>query len=142
MFDRHEILKKHYSEEINNWNWASIKKDALSNCFYDKRENPDCILASTYLGSVLCIMPSGKFYMPWTTNQTRSDVTKDGAYCEALEEIAESHGMYITGSDGDGCDMVAQFSIDFSDYEEMKDKIQFVTSDDLDNFEQAYSEYI
>lgn len=138
MFDRHEILKKHYKEQINSWNWKAIKKDALSNCFYDKYECPDSIIASTYLGSILHIFPSGKYYMPWCTNQTRSDVTKDTAFNEALEEIAEANGMYITGSDGDGCDLLAQFTIDFSDYDTMKDQIQFITDEDYEAFEDRY----
>ncbi len=141
MFDRYKTLTAHYKNEIEFWNWEGIKKDALANCYYDASEFSDFITASTYLGSILHIFPSGKYYMPWTTNQTRSDCIRDECFSDALNAVALEHGLYITGSEGDGCDLLAQCLIDFADYDKMKDQIRFITGDHFDNFEQAYEEY-
>lgn len=124
MFDRYEILTKHYSEEIKQWNWLGLVKEALSNCFYDSDNRQ--IVASVYLGSVLSIYPSHKYYMPWCSNQTRSDETKDSCFQEALEEIANSYGLFVTGSDSDGCDILLQKIVDKSEV------LGYITTEDQD----------
>ena len=93
-----------YKEQISSeWNFDGIKAECLD---YVREEDGEK-RAECYIGSVLSIMPSGKCYMPWTTNQTRLDVEKDSLFNEAMEEIFEAHGLYLTSSDGDGLDMVA-----------------------------------
>lgn len=58
-----------------------------------------------YLGSVMSVFPSGKFYMPWTSNQTIRDVWKDRAFAEALEDVLESYGMWLQSGEGDPTDL-------------------------------------
>jgi hypothetical protein len=107
-FDRHAILTAHYREEIGSWDWAAIKAHALANITSENPdEESDDAVGSTYLGSVFALTPSGKFYMPWTSNQTRSDETRDGAWWDALDEIADEHGMWIEQGEGDPCDVFA-----------------------------------
>lgn len=144
MFDRHEILKAHYKKQINEWNWWDMVCEARRNCSYNKYESPDSILASCYLGSVLSLYPSGKYYMPWCTNQTRSDVIKDEAFQEALEEVASGWGMYVTCGEGDPCDLYAQFCIDFADYEDIKQthNLWFIDQDNNAEFDDAYEKYL
>lgn len=102
-FNRYDILTAHYKKQIADWNWDQLRKDAANNIHedYDGERR-----AETYLGSILCLAPSGKCYAPWTTNQTRSDVVKDGCFFDALDCIALASGMYVTGSEGDGCDIM------------------------------------
>ena len=72
-----EKLYHRYREEISDWNWEGIKKDALTNCYVDEYElkyDEPYIIASTFIGTVFALYPSGKYYMPWTTNQTVRDV--------------------------------------------------------------------
>ena len=90
-------LKQRYTDEIKSWNWENIKHRAMNNLVI--REEEDGVEGFDYLGSVLQMYPSGKFYMPWTTNQTNFDVIKDQLYRECLEQIAEEHGLYVTGDD-------------------------------------------
>jgi len=51
-------------------------------------------------------MPSGKYYMPWTSNQSRIDEEKDSVFIEALEKSLEDVGLYLTSGEGDPCDLL------------------------------------
>jgi hypothetical protein len=93
MFDRHEILKAHYRKDIEGWDWNGIVTEANQNA------------GGVYLGSVLQLAPSGKCYAPWTSNQTQNDETRDAAWFEALDDVAEENGGSIGSGDGDGCDV-------------------------------------
>ena len=136
-----EKLYLRYKEEIESWDWSAIRKSAIENCIVDEYELQFelQVIASCWLGTVFAIMPSGKYYMPWTTNQTAKDVIRDSAYWQALEEVSEANGMYITNGEGDPCDLFAQFCIDETDYETLKDDIIFVCGDDERAFLEAYN---
>lgn len=101
-FDRHEILKKHYMEEIRQWNWDRIKKGLERN----SRDEDCCDIdgddkyAYFYIGSVGSYTPSGKVYAFWTSNQTRADETKDEAWYDALAEVCEDHDCFVSCPDG------------------------------------------
>jgi len=92
MFDRHSILKAHYRAKIESWDWEGIVADCQET-------------GGTYLGSCLSLAPSGKYYTFWTSNQTRKDETKDEAFYEVLDEVAEAHGGWIESGEGDPCDI-------------------------------------
>ena len=104
-----EKLKQRYLDEISSWKWDKVKEEALDNKFkdFDGETRAEC-----FLGTVFGLMPSGKYYMPWCTNQTSRDVIRDSLYMEALEEIAEEHGMYITSGEGDPCDLFAGMCVE------------------------------
>ena len=65
----------------------SAKETALSmieiyNDYKDDKEsiNVNCEddkYISVYYGNILDIQPSGKYYMPWCTNQTEEDIDQD-----------------------------------------------------------------
>jgi exonuclease III len=61
-----EKLFNRYKEEIESWDWIGVKTDALTNCFFD--EENDQVIASTFIGTVFALAPSGKYYTFWTTN--------------------------------------------------------------------------
>ena len=97
-------LRKQFQEEIDSlvpWNskeeWLEENTVLTENCSgYLER--------LLYLGGVLSIMPSGKLYTFWTTNQSCRDVIQDTVFTEMLEEKVESIGLYITygpGADDD-----------------------------------------
>jgi len=99
-FDRYKILIKHYTNEIIGWDWAKIKDNALTNCRVS--EDEETVYGQSWLGTPFGIYPSGKVYAFWTSNQTRSDVTKDQCFVEALEKVAQDNDMFIDYSeDGD-----------------------------------------
>jgi len=60
-----------------------------------------------YLGSVLGYSPSGKYYAPWTSNQTAQDVADDGYFWEGLTEKIEADlpGYWIEQGEGDPLDL-------------------------------------
>ena len=64
-----------------------------------------CLVESIYIGSVFQIMPSGKYYMPWTTNQTWRDVVMDAHFMEMLEARCEYFGLCVTFGEGCSTDM-------------------------------------
>jgi len=108
-FNRHEILKVKYRKEISGWDWNGLKR----NCDNSEPSNDDCLdtkTYSTYVGSILGVMPSGKYYMPWTTNQTKHDVEKDTAFWEVLEEVAESYGLYVFSGEGSATDLFVGYN--------------------------------
>ena len=97
-----EAKREEYSEEISQWNFAELKTDCLDNTFEDCGDKR----AETFLGSVLSIMPSGKYYMPWTSNQSRLDQEKDSVFLEVLESTLEENGLYLTSGERDPYDVL------------------------------------
>ena len=93
-------LRKQYNDEIRNWDWDFIKNGGEIAEDFDGDER--CYF---YLGSVMSLMPSGKYYMFWCTNQTWRDVVMDGLFMEILEEVADEHGGWIEGGEGDPTDL-------------------------------------
>ena len=99
-----------YEAEIREWDWDGIKADALVNA-----DDPDITetgesgetISRVFLGTVFALAPSGKYYMPWTSNQTEEDVDEDSKFYEALDNVAEEHGMFIESGEGDPCDLFA-----------------------------------
>ena len=122
MFNRFEILTAKYKKEILAWNWQEIKKKALCNVMVDDSEN---ILGNCYLGTIFGIMPSGKFYAFWTTNQTRSDVTKDQCFMEALESVAYANDMFVGCNEFDSDGVFIQCKV-----ESIDQAMAFVTDTD------------
>lgn len=111
-FDRYAILRSHYAKQIaEQWNFDTIKRECEANAEYDREA--DSTIGYCYLGSHLSIAPSGKYYMPWTTNQTSADETRDECFWSEFEKALESHGLFLGGPDtGDGLDVFAGMVIE------------------------------
>lgn len=58
-----------------------------------------------FLGSILSLTPSGKYYMPWCTNYTQAEVEEDERWYIALEMIALALGGWIEFGEGDPLDL-------------------------------------
>ncbi len=94
--------KEYYLEEMKAVNWEAIKRACIQNCLQElEREYDGSYLGRDYLGSVFSLTPSGKFYMPWTSNVTEVEAEVDSLWWEAVEESALEHGVYISSGDGD-----------------------------------------
>lgn len=91
-----EKLQDRYAEEIASWDWNGLDANATLS-------TDDCgdVIEMAWLGSVTAIMPSGKIYTPWTTNQTARDMIRDRAFTQALEDAAEPEGWYLDEHAGD-----------------------------------------
>ena len=113
-------MARTYKSRIMGWDWDGIVSDtrldavAHVNALTDYPSNDercgegcgdDGHVGSYYLGTVMALTPSGKFYMPWTTNQTADDVERDQRWFEALEAVASKHGGYVESGDGDPTDL-------------------------------------
>ena len=69
-----------------------------------------------YLGSVLNLAPSGKYYTPFAcSNVTEEEAEKDELFFEQLEAELESIGCFLESSEGDPCDLFATESRDVED---------------------------
>jgi hypothetical protein len=98
-----------YKEEIKEWRWGDIIADAMNNPQEDFEGNK---FGTVCIGTVFALAPSGKFYMPWTSNQTNEDIEEDSKFYEALDKVAEENGMYIESGEGDPCDLFASIIIE------------------------------
>lgn len=108
-------LYRRYRAQIEAWNWDAIVEDCRDpeNQYVDARFPGDTqVIGSSYLGTVMNLYPSGKYYMPWCTNQTDDDVARDSAYAEALEDVADAHDLYVFSGEGDPCDVYVGMVID------------------------------
>ena len=128
-----EKLYNQYKEEIESWDWVGLKTDALTNCYFNQCNEE--VMTSTFIGTVMSLFPSGKYYMPWCTNQTIKDKIRDSAFQKALEDVADEYDCYVTHSDSDPCDMLIEFAVNMDRF---KNHVQFVTNEE----HRAYQEYI
>jgi len=115
MYDREadkarKALYAEYLDEIRSWNWSAIVDAATAN--REPNDDGDGYVGREYLGSVLSLYPSGKIYMPWTSNQTDYDVLRDEAFYSALETVADERGGWIENGEGDPCDVFFCVSVD------------------------------
>ena len=93
----------HYTADIA----ASMIK-----AFNKNKDDPDCIKTeydmkyiAVYYGNILSIVPSGKYYMPWTTNQTAEEEEADSAFWEEINILLDKQGLWIESGEGDALDL-------------------------------------
>lgn len=94
-----EKLKARYKRDLEieyAEYWRDFKPEYISADFFG-----DGVLGRTYIGSQLCIWPSGKIYAPWTSNQTVRDMIMDRAFTEAIEELCDEYGLCYECESGD-----------------------------------------
>ncbi len=106
-----EKIKAQLTEEHATWE-ANGKDLECDSIFYIDTCCPDFVVFGHYEGSVFNVFPSGKFYMPWTSNQTDKDVLKDEIWRETIEEELEKHGLSLEHGEGDPCDIFLTMGFD------------------------------
>ena len=72
---------------------------------HEVEEHNQTPIRATYIGNHLAMVPSGKYYMPWCSNQTYKDEWKDNAWFEALELVLEQYGMFWQSGEGSATDI-------------------------------------
>jgi len=90
--------------EPTDINWEAIKRELeMAEPYLDECGNK---VKGLFLGSVLSISPSGKYYTPWaSSNVSESEAEKDQEWWEKLEAEAGKHGFFITSGEGDPTDI-------------------------------------
>jgi len=70
--------------------------------------SPDGSSRRVFLGTVMDLMPSGKFYTPWAcSNVSDEEAEEDEAWREQAEEELGSIGAVLESGEGDPCDLFA-----------------------------------
>jgi hypothetical protein len=65
-----------------------------------------------YVGSVMSVFPSGKYYMPWCSNFTWREAAMDYCFHEGLESVLDDHDYWIESGEGDPTDLFVCRSLD------------------------------
>jgi hypothetical protein len=71
----------------------------------DAFSDPTEFYKSRYIGSCFRIYPSGKFYMPWSTNVSEPEAMADEMTREYLEKELEKHNAWLEAGEGDATDL-------------------------------------
>jgi hypothetical protein len=112
-------MARTYKQQIMSWAWSGIVGESKINAMHvvtpDVRgmADPECNegcdesghTGQVYLGSVMSLAPSGKFYTFWTTNQTNDDIDRDSRWYTALEAVATKYEGWIESGEGDPTDL-------------------------------------
>ena len=96
-----EAFEKAIREEFD---WPKMKAEALRNPHYDPDVEDD--VCSVFLGTIMALTPSGKYYMPWAcSNVSEEEAQQDEAWYEALEAVADSYDGWVESGENDPCDL-------------------------------------
>jgi hypothetical protein len=106
------------SEELSTLSYIDLIKSAQETAgdmisAYESNKDDDCIKDSfddekyiaVYYGNVLDLNPSGKYYMPWTSNQTEDDVDNDTVFWEEVEKVLSASDLWVESGEGDALDI-------------------------------------
>lgn len=108
----------YYKKLKSDFDWEGVVSDAKDNT----REEDGEMIGSCYLGSVLSLAPSGKYYTPWAHgNVDTLDAVKDEQYYAALERLCEEHGGYLASGEGDPLDQYFEMTLEEPAEEEEED---------------------
>ena len=58
-----------------------------------------------FIGTVFTLTPSGKYYMPWSTNVTEEEANADEEWFEEVQSALSDIGLFLTSGEGNPCDM-------------------------------------
>lgn len=87
-------------EVETGWRWDKIQEKLKQETWVWDDESDD-FQREIYVGDVLSSTPSGKMYMPWSTNVTEDEASVDEEYHEKMSEEAEERGLWVSWEDGD-----------------------------------------
>ena len=107
-FANHEVTDAMRAgmREIIEWALEEMKD-------YIALDFDDNIIASAFIGTVLGLSPSGKFWTWWaSSNVDENEMEADRDYWEVFEELAYESGVYIFNGEGDPCDVFIGMVLD------------------------------
>lgn len=108
---------RRYAKEIESqFNWAGLARDCDQNYadavekhgqeWADNQAEYGQSCRSAYLGNCLSLSPSGKYYTPFAcSNVSVAEALEDAAWYDALDYVAERHGLYVECGEGDPTDL-------------------------------------
>jgi len=135
------MVRNPYLAALRKWDWDAIRAEAMTNLEPDDN-NPGQQVGRSYLGSCLSLAPSRKYYTPFANRNlppcprchgTGHSKDKDCSWCggigsreahldqewyEALDKVAEEHGLSIESGEGDPCDLFACVTLESRDERE------------------------
>jgi hypothetical protein len=119
----------YYSQILHMFYWDNISKgmDYVAKAYRELKEKPgdgfDCssfgihfwagkdmwsdeddFKVTLYIGSSLNLVPSGKFYMPWSTNITAKEAEKDERFWDAFDKVVAKFNLFVESGEGDPLD--------------------------------------
>lgn len=100
LIDESMLPEIDYKSVILAWNWVEIEKKMKTTVIDNDSGDP---YYSCWIGSTFGVMPSGKIYAVWTSNQTPEDVNRDQQFIEALDSVLGTKGMFADWDNGDLC---------------------------------------
>ncbi len=86
--------------------WNALKEEVLNDVEPEWNEDNEVFVFTQFIGTVMSITPSGKYYTPWTSNVTEEEAERDQAWWKLMEHCSEQFGMYLHSSEGDPCDVL------------------------------------
>jgi len=86
---------------------------------YKDEDNPDGVMRSIYLGSILSITPSGKFYTPFAnSNVSLKEAALDELWWDYMIKGLGERCLSLISGEGDGLDLFLVRYYDVLDYED------------------------
>lgn len=86
------------------WDWDSLIDELDSSL--PRNDGSGHIIKEIFIGTVMNLSPSGKYYTPFASSHVTSDeAKKDEVWYEELDESADSRGCFIREGRGDPCDL-------------------------------------
>lgn len=113
IWDKHgvfDLMATKYGKQIEkefDWDYIqAILNNPDDDMIVDDEWN-DVKYASLYIGSILSIMPSGKYYMPFACSNIENvrEALLDECYQDALNEKLEELGLWCESGEGDPLDV-------------------------------------
>jgi hypothetical protein len=113
-YDYDDIVEAGYYDleiKINFYNLRTkLEQDYMNGEWVTEDDNT---FVAVYLGSVMSLTPSGKYYTPFAcSNVDEDEVFMDEVFMEELERRAEEHHMFLFNGEGDPTDLYIGMNIE------------------------------
>lgn len=86
-----------YKAQFDGWDFDTIMATAMDNPSEPIDPDDDSVVGRCYIGSVMNLYPSGKYYMPWATGNLDVCPNCKGSGSVANPEANEGDHAYATG---------------------------------------------
>lgn len=125
-------IKRNCKELVEFYKDEILNPTGFDNLFYDEFYSED-ITYNIYIGSVLSLTPSGKYYLPFACSHVENcnrckgkgceycgyigsrEAYEDELFYEYIESYLNPYNAYITSGEGNPLDLYISFPIDFKD---------------------------
>ena len=108
-FNKEEIVSTRMKDRVTGeWNFKDMEETVRRDgCIVDDNFTADSPYFSVYLGSILNIAPSGKYYTPWAcSNVSRFEAMQDEWYWHHFDNLTLQHNCWTQSGEGDALDVL------------------------------------